>query len=712
MNHSASTPFLGWSLGFTATLSVTLSVTLAHAQAPASNPSEWKCALCPFLDGYQTETEAGVLYASGANAVFGRYTGIDHSGPYVDAAASGEARSHDGTYADYGLENLGLASRQGFVEGGREGKYDLRVSYDGQPQHLFDTASTPFQSNGSTLGLPAGWIPSGSTAGMTSLAGALSPVRLESERRTTALLVRYFASPAWTLFGEYRRQEKDGTGATSASFLTEALQIPQPFTYVTNSFEAGAAWAGRMASLRMSYTGSWFTDDNDSTSFANPYLPILPGSVQGQLATPPTNDLQQLAASGSLQLPWFATTLTFGASLGVLRQNDAFLPVSTLAGSSALLPGSLDGDVHLSHYTLGLSAHPFSKLSLRGSAAYDGRDDKTSPLSVAYVVTDSYPGGTALTPRYSEDRVRLDGSADYAWARWLRVGIGGKFNDNHYGPGQIYTNTQETQSWGHATVTPLDALSITVKAGNGLRKASSFDADAVPAAESPLVRGYEYAPRDRVFSSLSGSWNATSTLTWTLEAYLAKDDYRSSPLGLQADHEQRVSTALTWSPRATLSGYIDAGYQRLFLLENGASGSFAAPWLAAQAERFWNVAVGGRWIPQERWTISVDHLLAPSYTDVDSTVAGLQQGFPQNWTKLESTHVDLQYRWTAALQLHFRYTRETYNSNDWALAGVGAATIPNLLAFGVQPYRDNANVVGVTLRYQFGREISPAARGL
>ena len=33
----------------------------------------------------------------------------------------------------------------------------------------------------------------------------------------------------------------------------------------------------------MSYPGSWFDDEYDSITFANPYLPIVPGSTQGQL---------------------------------------------------------------------------------------------------------------------------------------------------------------------------------------------------------------------------------------------------------------------------------------------------------------------------------------------------------------------------------------------------------------------------------------------
>ena len=353
------------------------------AEPPATNAapdtSDWKCTQCPFLQGYEGEAEIGALNASGANASYGRYTGIDRSGTYADVGASGQVRSADGSYVDYDLEKLGLASRDGYIEGGREGNYDLHLSYDGQPTRLYDTAVTPFRGNGANLGLPADWVAAGSTGGMSALSSGLAPVDLGYDRRTVALLGRYFASADWTLFGEFRRQEKIGTDLTSASFLTEAVQLPQPIDYVTDSFETGAAWAGRKASFRVSYTGSWFEDDSSALNFANPYLPIVPNSTEGRLGVPPSNTLQQLSASGNVQLPWFATTVNFTASLGTLRQNSAFIPVSTLPGATAAEPGSLDGDVHLSHYSLGLVSRPLPKLSLRGSATYDGRDDRTTP---------------------------------------------------------------------------------------------------------------------------------------------------------------------------------------------------------------------------------------------------------------------------------------------------------------------------------------------
>jgi MtrB/PioB family decaheme-associated outer membrane protein len=661
--------------------------------------------MCPFTQGYAAEAEAGVIGASGANATSGRYTGIDHNGVYADVSASGQYRSADGSYANYDFDNLGLASRDGTVNAGREGKFDVRLSYDGQPNRLYDTGATPFRPNGPNLLLPSGWVPAASTGGMSALNASLGGVDIGSDRHTVSLLGRYFLSPSWTVFGEFRHQEHVGTSLTGASFLTEAAQLAQPFDYVTDSLEAGAAWTGRIASFRLSYLGSWFEENYDFTTFANPYLPIVPDSTTGRLGTPPGNDLQQLSASGNVQLP-LHSTLSFTASLGTLKQNATFLPDSTLPGSVVPSPGSLSGDVHLSHYTLGLGSRPLPKLSLRGNAAYDGRDDKTPALTVPYVITDTFPATNPVTtPRYSEDKTHLDGGADYALFHWVKAGVAGTYDSIHYGPGQVISWSQDIHSWGFATFTPLDTLNFTLKGGNALRKISSWDTAALPPGENPLIRMYNYAPRDRIFYSATGSWNATEKLTWSLEGSVNKDDYRNSPLGLQAVHEQRGSTALTWTQSDTLSAFIEGGYQRLSNLQNGSSGSvLLTPWLAQDSQRFWNLSVGGRWVPQERWTLSLDYLLAPSYDNIETTALGSAQAFPENWTKLNIARLDAAYRWTEALQVHFRYTYETYNSSDWWLNGVGPQTLPNLLALGIAPQQTHVNLFALTVRYQFGRD--------
>jgi MtrB/PioB family decaheme-associated outer membrane protein len=674
----------------------------------APDTSAWKCEQCPFVEGYGGDAEIGALYAHGANFSYGRYTGIDRSTTYADVAAAGQYRSADGTNASFDLEDLGLASRAGTASIGREGRFDVKVDYDDIPTRLYDTGATPFLgAGGGNLTLPAGWVAAGSTAGMSALAATLAPVNIEYDRRTASLLGSYVASSAWTLHAAFRHEEKDGTGLMSGSFLTQAAQLPQPIDYVTDTVEAGAAWADHRASLHLTYTGSWFKNDIDSLTFTNPYLPLVAGSTQGRLALPPDNNLQQFALAGNLPLNFLATSFSYAASVGSLKQDEGFLPFSTLPGATIPTPSALDGDVHLSHYALALASHPLPKLSVRGDATYDGRDDHTTPLTLAYVVTDTFPGGSALiTPRYSEDRTRLEGSADYTLVRWVRVGVGGKYLDTHYGPDQLVADTRDTESWVRATLDPLAGLTFTLKGGNASRKTSGFIASALPLAENPLVWAYDYAPRDREFFTLTGSWQATATLTWSVEGFFANDDYRLSQLGLQSVHERRASTTITWTPRETLSAYIDGGYQRLDMLQDGFTGAFTAPWQAGDSEHFWNLGAGGQWAVAARWTLALDYLHAPSYGDFNTQVGGLAEPFPQNWSRLDSVRLDLRYQWTRAAQLHLRFIHEKYDSSDWALGDVGPGTVPNLLALGVLPWAHDVNLVALTFRYQFGAAAS------
>ena len=686
-----------------------LTAGAVWADGAAPDTSNWKCEQCPFFQGYDANVEAGALYANGANYSFGRYTGIDHSTVYADLGAAGQYRRADGLDASYELRDLGLASREGSVELGQEGRFDLRLGYDGQPTRLYDSGMTPFLGAGSgSLTLPGSWVPAGSTTGMSALGATLAPVKIEYDRRTASLLGSYIASSAWTLHAEFRHQEKDGTGLIGGTFFTEPTQLPQPIDYVTDTVEAGALWAGRHASLRLTYTGSWFKDDTDSLTFANPYLPIAPGSTQGRLALPPDNNLQQFALAGNLAVNWLATSLTYAASVGSLKQDEDFLPFSTLPGASVPTPSALDGDVHLSHYALGLASHPLPKLSLRGDATYDGRDDRTTPLTLNYVITDTFPSSTAFTtPRYSEDRTRLEGSADYQLGRWVRVGVGGKYLVNHYGPDQLVRDTRDTENWVRATLDPLAGLRVTLKGGNASRETTGFTVSALPLAENPLVWAYDYAPRDREFFTLTGSWQATATLTWSVEGFLANDDYRLSQLGLQSVHERRASTTLAWAPRETFSAYVDGGYQRLAMLQDGFTGTLTAPWQVGDSEHFWNLGAGGQWVMATRWTLALDYLHAPSYSDFNTQIGGLAEPFPQNWSRLDSVRLDLRYQWTRAAQLHLRYIHEKYDSSDWAVNDVGPGTVPNLLALGVLPFAHDVNLVALTFRYQFGPAGNP-----
>ena len=652
------------------------------------------------------------MYADGANASYGRYSGVDHSGPYADASASGQWRDRRGDYAQYQLDNLGLASRGGYLDAGHEGLYDVQLDYQGQPARIYDTTATPYQGAGSTsLTLPSNWVSANTTRGMTQLDSSLSGVDIGYNRSTVSLLGQLFAGAHWTVYTDLSHQEENGTGMTGASFLTQAMQLPTPIDYETNTLEGGASWAGHRASVHLAYTASWFQDNNDALLWQNPYLPLIAGSTLGRMALPPSSLMQQGAASGQVQLPLFAaTSLSYSASLGRLSQDAAFLPTSTLPGASVPAPGALDGDVLLSHYALALASRIDSRLYVRGTASYDGRDDHTTALTLAQTITDQLPGGSATTPLYGDDRTRLDGSADYRLLHWLKLGVAGDYLHTHFSPGQVVEHTDESRGWFYFTATPFAAFSVNVKGGSATRTASSFNLTALPAGENPLLRAYDYAPRNQDFVSLSGSWTVTATLSWSLQGTWTDDSYPLSQLGLQGGRDRDLSTTLTWAPLEQASLYVDGGYQRLTALQSGTIALDAPFWQVRDAQYYWTAGAGGQWALRERWKVNLDYLHAGTRGNDQIAVGGPAEVFPQINSALDSISLAATYQWTAALKLHLRYAYESFDSNDWALDDVYVNTVPNLLSLGEQPYRHYVNLVGLRVLYLFGADRTPATR--
>lgn len=667
--------------------------------------SNWKCSQCPFYRGNSGQLQAGMLYAHGANAAYGQYTGLDHTGGYATAAASGQWAGRNGGYLNYRLDDLGLSSRGGYIDGGQAGLYDLRLVYQGQPERLYDTTSTPYLGAGSTsLTLPADWVHASSTAAMAALNSSLSPFDVGFNRSSVSLLGQLFATAQWTVYTGLSHQQEDGTGLGGGSFLTEAVQLPEPIDYQTNTLEGGVSWAGRIASVRVAYTGSWFQDDNASLTWQNPYLPLMAGSNTGRLALPPANNLQQGSLTGNVRVPLFmATTITYSASLGRLGQDAAFLPTSALPGATVPAPGALDGNVQLSHYRLALASRVLPALYVRGTATYDGRDDHTTPLTLAQTITDELPGGYATTPLYSEDRTRLEGSADYRFLSWLKLGVAGDYLHTHFSPGQVVNETEEERAWGYLNATPFAAFSVTAKAGSDTRRAGIFDVAALPPGENPLLQAYEYAPLQQHFMTLSGAWTVNAALSWAVEGTWNDDTYPLSELGLQGGRERDLSSTLTWAPRTGLSVYFDGGYQSLTALQNGSIGDGAPLWQESDAQHFWTGGAGGQWVPRPRWDVTLDYVHA--ITDANELIAAggtLGQYFPQINSALDSLTLKLTYQWTAALRLRLRYGFERFNSDDWDLQDIYANTVPNLLAMGAQPYRYDVNLVGLSFLYSFG----------
>jgi hypothetical protein len=58
----------------------------------------------------------------------------------------------------------------------------------------------------------------------------------------------------------------------------------------------------------------------------------------------------------------------------------------------------------------------------------------------------------------------------------------------------------------------------------------------------------------------------------------------------------------------------------------------------------------------------------------------------------------------------FTWWYENFDSSDWALQGIGPATLPTVLGLGADPYNYSVNYVTLSARYSFGKKESEAAK--
>jgi MtrB/PioB family decaheme-associated outer membrane protein len=546
-------------------------------------------------------------------------------------------------------------------------------------------------------------VTAGSTAGMTDLAASLHGVDIGTLRKNYGVDGRWIVGSGWTVFGSAHREDKTGTDILGASFLTQAVQLPVPIDYETDTFEVGAVWANPRMSLRISASDSNFKDNTAALSFQNPYLPLVPSAAAGLIALPPDNEARGVNVTGSSLLPWHSN-VSLAVGYTELKQDQALLPTSTMAGATA--PGSFDGDVKLSHYALTVGSRPIPRLNLHGRVSYDERHDESTPLTIAQVITDSLPGPSVTTPRYDYDRTRFDVGADYRLARWLTAGIAGDRLDVSRTE-QVVDHTADGRTYGFLRLTPWSSLAVTLKGGAAHRNASGINLALLPPQENPLLVMFNLADRDRTFFELGATYNPVETVSLGVQGFWADDKYHRSTLGLQSGRERRVTGTLGWNPVAGLSFYADGGYQSQQTLQAGEYDATSALWQALMQSRYWNGGVGGRYT-HGKFTLTADYAHATSGDDTGVGQGGLLSAFPELRSRYDSAGLTVGYAVSKDLKVRVRYLYENYASADWALDNVGPTTVANLLALGAPAPGYNVNLVGLSFTYRFGADAAPA----
>jgi len=246
-------------------------------------------------------------------------------------------------------------------------------------------------------------------------------------------------------------------------------------------------------------------------------------------------------------------------------------------------------------------------------------------------------------------------------------------------------------------------LSLAFKLAHADRSNSAYGtAIWFGAPENPLLRKLNLASRKRDSASLRADYALNARVNLGLGAEFANDDYDETQVGLQEVRSTSLSADLSvaFSEQTRVTAFAQAERQRS--LQSGSQSGGAADWTARHKDRFEVVGLGLRHaaIP-DKLDLGADLTFSRSHSELGVATGAGEPPFPTATTSLDSLKLYAIYQLQKNLSLTGSYWYERYDSQDWRLAGVLPATVPNLLVFGVQPPHYRVNVVRVYLRYRF-----------
>ena len=541
---------------------------------------------------------------------------------------------------------------------------------------------------------------------MTELGNALQQVKIERDWDIYQLGAAFTPASRWALDVNYRHQAREGNSISSGSFFFAATTFAAPVDDSTDELELSALYNGDTWQVSASYWGILFDNKVSSLTWDNPYTAQAPGTDSGQLARAPDNESHQLKLAGSAFLPGH-TTLTGQISVGQMNQNDAFLPftTNTQIATAPLPSASANAKVDTTNLMLRVTSSPTRKFTIEGEFRSNERDNRTPEQVFNYVVTDVFNAPNSATNvayDYERNDFRLRG--EYRITPRIRVHGGYDFEEFERSF-QERQSTETERFWGQIRARPIRQFDLDFKIYNEERDGSAYTPITnVPDPQNPLMRKYNMADRERRGIRANITGYATDRINLGLNAEYNEDEYTDSIIGMINNDFDHLRLGLDGSylfrQDITLYGAL---FQENIEATQANSQTFSLPdWKGTTEDSFLTGNLGLQF-PNliGRWGANAQYLFTQSEGETINDTSGLVSRFPTLESKLQQLRLGFDFRYSESLSLQFNYQYERFRSGDWALEGVGPATVPNLLSLGADPVRYDAHVFFIGVRYVF-----------
>lgn len=685
----------------------------AWAQAPAAEPDwdHWKCKWCPFPEaGTSGSVSAGAIDVSDDSARFGDYTGLNEDGVYADLDADLLYRAEGGYAVEAKARNLGVDAREVEIGAGRQGRWTAELTYDEIPRYLDDTAETVFTGAGSSgLSLPGGWVRGGSTADMTALGASLRPLDVEYDVTTTGLGLEFVQNQRLRYEADWTRQTKEGFGRTWGGFLSASATLPRPIDYETDQVDAAVIYAGDGWMVKGAYYGSFFSNKDLALSWDNPYT----GPDRGRMANAPDNKYNQFILSGSFGLDFWQTRVNASYATGTMEQSDALLryTVNPAVATRPLPRAEFDGDVDTVHGNVRIVSRPTDALRVTAEYRFDERDNQSSIDVWDIVQADTFPALAEENPLYGYQDTDTDLSLDYAFTRTIHAYAGWERRKKER-DGQDVDETEEDTYWAQLRLRPAGGLAISLRAEGAERDASEYRQVSTGSgrAQNPLMRKYYLADREREAYEARLDWAGERT-SLSFKYQQAEDDYTDSFVGLtDTNYDQFAADASLVVGKGLVGSlfYARDNYDSKLVGAGSATAPNTAPpnWDARTQDEQEMVGLALDWpgLLDGKLDLRADWIRAETTGDiaVGSGPGAARESFPTLKGDLDSAGLAGVWHLGPRLDLRAEVRWEQYDAEDWALDGVGPATIGNVLTFGSEPLEYDLVVLFFGVDYKFG----------
>ncbi|MGE4063045.1 MAG: MtrB/PioB family decaheme-associated outer membrane protein [Rhodospirillaceae bacterium] len=703
--------------------------------------------------------EAGVGYLDINSYYFGRYGGPTGRGPFAivrgawdggDAWESGGARTWSGAVDVFGLDTVAARFRYG-----TQGSWRAGVSYEGFTRSYTQSARTPYNGIGGTrLTLPTNWIGSNSSLQFATLAQNLHPLDLKVDWRTMGGDIVLNPREGYEIRLSASHRDREGLRGQNLSFgheMNSAVGVffPQPIDYDSDQASASLTFTGDRLQWAASYNLSVFTNGIASVTVQNPYNRALaglwPGGALvaypngfGQYGLPPSSKAHQALFSGAYAV---SPKLRFTARLSynVQEQDEDFLPYTVLTGLSVPTPlprTSLDARINKTHVVLGATARPSPVVDMSANYTFDERNNR-SPIDIySYVANDSQDQPAPLIPGASRyirknlphsfrfHQAKADVGVRLAPRTRLTLSYAGDFRARTY---QQVADTAE-HSLRAKVLSTFESGSAWLAYGYAARDGSAYD-DALPwdlshtesylnaspfnrSIEHPLLRKYNMANRIRHEARAGITWESTPALIFDATSFVAEDDYKDSPLGLQRAETIQIDANVTYVMNQRLTATAFAGVERIkfdltgYLMGTVNLADPAQNWSSANRDLIYTAGAKADWnaIP-DVLKVSAGYFVSDGTSrigTIGTTFAPIMNTSPLADVRDVTHNVSLtgDYKVRADTTLRVGYAFQRHRTTDWSF-GWSVAPVAQLLGSDILSPRYTAHMAWISARYDF-----------